>query len=69
MVGDSRTYARVWSTATPGVDIPLISRLMIPCERNIPTSARFSLNHHGRPVVLDHIGPGGARPPCSSLTH
>jgi endonuclease/exonuclease/phosphatase family metal-dependent hydrolase len=33
----------------------LISRLMIPCERNIPTSARFSLYHHGRPVMLDHI--------------
>jgi hypothetical protein len=28
---------------------------MIPCERNIPTSARFSLYHHGRPVMLDHI--------------
>ena len=33
----------------------LISRLMIPCERNIPASARFSLYHHGRPVMLDHI--------------
>jgi predicted extracellular nuclease len=33
----------------------LISRLMVPCERNIPTSARFSLYHHGRPVMLDHI--------------
>jgi endonuclease/exonuclease/phosphatase family metal-dependent hydrolase len=33
----------------------LISRLMIPCERNIPAPARFSLYHHGRPVMLDHI--------------
>jgi exonuclease III len=33
----------------------LISRLMIPCERNIPSPARFSLYHHGRPVMLDHI--------------
>ena len=33
----------------------LISRLMIPCERNIPASARFSLYHHGRPVMLDHV--------------
>jgi len=33
----------------------LVSRLMIPCERNIPTSARFSLYHQGRPVMLDHI--------------
>ena len=41
----------VENTANP----QLISRLMIPCERNIPTSARFSLYHHGRPVMLDHI--------------
>jgi endonuclease/exonuclease/phosphatase family metal-dependent hydrolase len=33
----------------------LISRLMIPCERNIPTTSRFSLYHHGRPAMLDHI--------------
>jgi predicted extracellular nuclease len=33
----------------------LVSRLMVPCERNIPASARFSLYHHGRPVMLDHI--------------
>jgi endonuclease/exonuclease/phosphatase family metal-dependent hydrolase len=33
----------------------LVSRLMIPCERNIPASARFSLYHRGRPVMLDHI--------------
>jgi exonuclease III len=28
---------------------------MVPCERNIPLSSRFSLYHHGRPVMLDHI--------------
>jgi predicted extracellular nuclease len=33
----------------------LVSRLMIPCERNIPEPARFSLHHHGRKVMLDHI--------------
>lgn len=33
----------------------LIPRVMIPCERNIPESARFSLYHHGRRVMLDHI--------------
>ena len=33
----------------------LVSRLMIPCERNIPAPARFSLYHRGRPVMLDHI--------------
>jgi predicted extracellular nuclease len=33
----------------------LISRVMIPCERNIAASARFSLYHHGRGVMLDHI--------------
>jgi endonuclease/exonuclease/phosphatase family metal-dependent hydrolase len=33
----------------------LVSRLMIPCENNVPSSSRFSLYHHGRPVMLDHI--------------
>jgi endonuclease/exonuclease/phosphatase family metal-dependent hydrolase len=33
----------------------LIGRLMIPCERNIATPARFSLYHQGRGVMLDHI--------------
>jgi endonuclease/exonuclease/phosphatase family metal-dependent hydrolase len=33
----------------------LISRVMIPCERNIPAPSRFSLYHQGRPVMLDHI--------------
>jgi endonuclease/exonuclease/phosphatase family metal-dependent hydrolase len=30
-------------------------RLMVPCERNIPESARFSLLHLGRGAMLDHI--------------
>src|SRR5262245_37323093 len=33
----------------------LVSRLMIPCERNIPQPARFSLYHQGKGVMLDHI--------------
>jgi hypothetical protein len=33
----------------------LVSRLMIPCERNIPASSRFSPYHQGRLVMLDHI--------------
>jgi endonuclease/exonuclease/phosphatase family metal-dependent hydrolase len=30
-------------------------RLMIPCENNIPDSARYSLYHLGRGYMLDHI--------------
>lgn len=30
-------------------------RLMIPCEKNIPESARYSLLHLGKGVMLDHI--------------
>lgn len=30
-------------------------RLMIPCENNVPESARYSLLHLGRGVMLDHI--------------
>ncbi len=33
----------------------LVTRLMVPCERNVPEPARFSLYHHGRGVMLDHI--------------
>jgi endonuclease/exonuclease/phosphatase family metal-dependent hydrolase len=33
----------------------LVGRLMIPCENNVPSPSRFSLYHHGRPVMLDHI--------------
>lgn len=30
-------------------------RLMVPCEKNIPESARFSLLHLGKGAMLDHI--------------
>lgn len=30
-------------------------RIMIPCERNIPESSRFSLYHLGKGQMLDHI--------------
>ncbi|OPX79368.1 MAG: Endonuclease/Exonuclease/phosphatase family protein [Methanosaeta sp. PtaB.Bin039] len=33
----------------------LATRVMIPCERNIPEPARFSLLHNGRGKMLDHI--------------
>ncbi|MGI9286294.1 MAG: endonuclease/exonuclease/phosphatase family protein [Pseudomonadales bacterium] len=31
------------------------SRIMIPCENNIPDSARFSLYHLGKGEMIDHI--------------
>lgn len=31
------------------------ARLMIPCENNIPDSARYSLIHLGKGAMLDHI--------------
>jgi endonuclease/exonuclease/phosphatase family metal-dependent hydrolase len=31
------------------------ARVMIPCEKNIPDSSRYSLIHLGRGVMLDHI--------------
>ncbi|NYT02155.1 MAG: endonuclease [Methanosarcinales archaeon] len=33
----------------------LAPRVMIPCERNIPEPARFSLLHNGQGKMLDHI--------------
>jgi predicted extracellular nuclease len=30
-------------------------RLMVPCENNVPDSARYSLFHLGRGQMLDHI--------------
>lgn len=36
-------------------NVNLIGRLMVPCESSVPESARFSLLHHGRGVMLDHI--------------
>jgi endonuclease/exonuclease/phosphatase family metal-dependent hydrolase len=31
------------------------ARVMVPCENNVPDSARYSLFHLGRGVMLDHI--------------
>jgi len=28
---------------------------MIPCEQTVPESARYSLFHHGRGLMLDHV--------------
>jgi exonuclease III len=33
----------------------LAKRVMVPCERTIPEPARFSLLHHGKGAMLDHI--------------
>jgi predicted extracellular nuclease len=33
----------------------LIKRVMVPCERTIPESARFSHIHHGREAMIDHL--------------
>jgi len=33
----------------------LAPRVMVPCERTIPESSRFSLYHRGRGVMLDHL--------------
>lgn len=33
----------------------LAKRVMVPCERSIPEPARFSLLHHGRGVMIDHL--------------
>jgi len=33
----------------------LARRVMVPCERTIPESSRFSLFHHGRGMMLDHL--------------
>jgi len=33
----------------------LASRVMVPCELSIPESARYSLFHHGRGQLLDHV--------------
>lgn len=30
-------------------------RAMLPCETTVPAPARFSLYHHGRPQMLDHV--------------
>jgi endonuclease/exonuclease/phosphatase family metal-dependent hydrolase len=33
----------------------LSPRVLVPCERSIPESARYSLFHQGRGVMLDHL--------------
>jgi len=33
----------------------LAPRILVPVERSLPESRRFSVIHHGRPVMLDHI--------------
>jgi endonuclease/exonuclease/phosphatase family metal-dependent hydrolase len=33
----------------------LAGRVMLPCERTVPASTRFSLYHQGRPSMIDHI--------------
>ncbi len=33
----------------------LAHRVMVPCERSVPEPARYSLLHHGRPAMLDHV--------------
>ena len=33
----------------------LIKRVLVPCERTIPESARFSHVHHGKGTMIDHL--------------
>ncbi len=33
----------------------LAMRMLVPVERSLPESARFSVIHHGHPVLLDHV--------------
>lgn len=33
----------------------LAMRMLVPLERSLPESQRFSVIHHGHPVMLDHI--------------
>lgn len=33
----------------------LAKRVMVPCERTVPVSSRYSLIHQGRGTMLDHI--------------
>jgi endonuclease/exonuclease/phosphatase family metal-dependent hydrolase len=33
----------------------LATRVLVPCERTIPESARYSLYHHGKGNMLDHV--------------
>lgn len=33
----------------------LIGQVMVPCERTVPDSKRFTLYHHGHGAMIDHI--------------
>ncbi|CAA7627579.1 endonuclease/exonuclease/phosphatase family protein [Magnetospirillum sp. SS-4] len=33
----------------------LAMRMLVPTERSLPESVRFSVIHHGRPAMLDHV--------------
>src|SRR5215470_13079351 len=33
----------------------LAKRVIVPCERTIPEPSRFSLLHHGKGAMLDHL--------------
>jgi hypothetical protein len=33
----------------------LSSRALVSCERTVPESSRYSLYHHGKGVMLDHV--------------
>jgi hypothetical protein len=33
----------------------LANRVLLPCERTVPEPSRFSLYHHGRGAMLDHL--------------
>ncbi len=33
----------------------LVGRVMVPCEKNIPEPSRYSLIHHGKGEMIDHV--------------
>ncbi|MEP7200102.1 MAG: endonuclease/exonuclease/phosphatase family protein [Chloroflexota bacterium] len=33
----------------------LATRVLVPCEQSVPESARYSLFHHGKGIMIDHI--------------
>ena len=35
--------------------VSLAARVMVPVEHSVPESRRYSVLHHGRPVLLDHV--------------
>jgi predicted extracellular nuclease len=36
-------------------NVNLVKRIMVPCEQTIPEPSRFSLYHHGKGCMLDHL--------------